>query len=385
MTKTTKRKLMQTVRLVMAALGAALLLALMNAPAQAAFSVTGFGGSATNPDGTRNAQAGAHPDFTTRLDFRTLDDAGTLPDGNVKDVVVELPPGVLGNPTAAPQCRFEQLRNDTPFDPYAMSACPVDTQVGFASVGALGSTIESGAVASGIFNLVPPRGMPALFGFNIFGTVVLLAPELRGSDYGLTVRSLDTSQSLPITGVKLTLWGIPADPVHDPQRNVRSGFGYPSGLQPQAFMTAPTNCAAGPLTTTVKARSWQDQEHWIEKSFSTDFDGNPMQVEGCETVPFVPSFTTATDTSLPDAPAGLAVKLAFPQDGLTDPTGTATSPLRKASVTLPEGMTINPASADGLTACTDAQLGLGDNEEAQCASSRRSAPSRRRRRCSRST
>ena len=80
----------------------------------------------------------------------------------------------------------------------------------------------------------------------------------------------------------------------------------------------------------------------------------------------MPTFAAVPDTTTPDTPTGLRVKLDFPQDGLTDPTGYATAHLKKATVTLPEGMTINPSSAGGLTACTDAQLNLGTNDPVGC-------------------
>jgi hypothetical protein len=342
---------------------------LLAASARADFAVTGFGGSATNTDGTRNAQAGAHPDFTTKIDFATVDHNGvTVPDGDVKDVDVSLPPGLVGNPTGLPTCTPDQLSNNA--NSWTSAAiCPVGSQVGVADI----DVVIGGSLPwqGGVFNIEAPRGAPALLGFNVLGTVVLLEPELRGNDYGLSVHVTDTSQTLALLSSKITLWGVPADPVHDPQRYFGYSSGLPSGLPLKAFMTAPMDCAAGPLVTSLRARSWQDQDHWSTASFSTDFNGDPLQAEGCETVPFVPSFSTSVDTTTPDAGVGLRVKLAFPQDGLTDPTGYATGHLKKAVVTLPEGLTINPASADGLTACSDGQLKLGTNDPVACGLSSR--------------
>ena len=367
------RNRMVSIRALLAAGLTLVLVAVGGAPAHAAFSVTGFGGSATNSDGTRNAQAGAHPDFTTKIDFSTVEEAGaTVMDANVKDVDVTLPPGLVGNPQVAPTCTVEELTHNVPGSWLSYANCPVDSQVGVGDIDVLlGGTYP---VKVGIFNIEAPPGAPALFGFNLLGVVLLLKPELRGSDYGLNVHVADTSQGLAILSSKITLWGVPADHSHDAERFLPGAWGpgdssgnpLPSQTKPQAFMTAPMDCAAGPLATSLRARSWQDQDRWVAASFTTDFNGDPLQAEGCETVPFVPSFAGSVDTLAPDAPVGLRVKLAFPQDGLLDPTGYATGHLKKAVVSLPEGMTINPASADGLTACSDDQLKLGTNDPVQC-------------------
>ncbi|MES1193567.1 MAG: hypothetical protein ABUM26_04530, partial [Solirubrobacterales bacterium] len=54
---------------------------------------------------------------------------------------------------------------------------------------------------------------------------------------------------------------------------------------------------------------------------------------------------------------------------LDNPNGLASAQLRNVKVTLPEGMTINPGSADGLGACSDAQLGLTNADEPSCPNS----------------
>lgn len=49
-----------------------------------------------------------------------------------------------------------------------------------------------------------------------------------------------------------------------------------------------------------------------------------------------------------------------------NPDGLAPSHLRKAVVTLPEGVSVSPGAADGLRACSDAQLKLGTAGPAEC-------------------
>jgi hypothetical protein len=89
--------------------------------------------------------------------------------------------------------------------------------------------------------------------------------------------------------------------------------------------------------------------------------------ENCEALSFDPSVSMRPSTSKADAPTGLDVGLRLPQN--ESPDGLATAHLKDVTVTLPAGTTINPGSAAGLTACSDAEFGLGDNERAGCAGS----------------
>ena len=61
------------------------------------------------------------------------------------------------------------------------------------------------------------------------------------------------------------------------------------------------------------------------------------------------------DTSAGDSPTGLSFDLKLPQSEA--PETLATPPLRDARVVLPAGMTVNPSSAAGLDACSEAQVG----------------------------
>ena len=85
---------------------------------------------------------------------------------------------------------------------------------------------------------------------------------------------------------------------------------------------------------------------------------------GCDQVPFNPTVTVAPTNDTADSPSGLDVGINLPQDN--DPTHIATSPLKDATVTLPQGLTVNPAAANGLAACTPAQISLGTDDPVTC-------------------
>ncbi len=135
--------------------------------------------------------------------------------------------------------------------------------------------------------------------------------------------------------------------------------GNKANLEPAAFLTNPTACG-GPLTTTFNINSWLTPEVWETASSSS-----PAPVN-CDAVPFDPALVARPTTAAADAPSGLDVELSFPQDGLSSSVGVATGHLRDAVVTLPEGMTINPGSAEGLQVCTDEQLRLKSDGPASC-------------------
>jgi hypothetical protein len=87
-------------------------------------------------------------------------------------------------------------------------------------------------------------------------------------------------------------------------------------------------------------------------------------VVGCDMVPFAPSISVDPTGTATSSPTGLSVKLSVPQS--RSPEGLAQADLKKAVVTLPEGMSINPATADGLQVCDDAHLHLDSNTPAEC-------------------
>jgi hypothetical protein len=365
--------------LVAAWVAAAAALALAATPAQADLRIIEAGGGTFNADGTSASQAAAHPDSTTT--FFHIGSSGFLrPDPPAKDVVVDLPAGLVGNPTAVPtECTNEQFQERIR-DGHPMS-CPVDAQVGVVHFWLAGFDPDTAPFYTGFFpvyKLTRLPGTPATFGIPLVGQAVNLVPKIRtGGDYGLTV----VTRNLPKTGntlgkIAVTFWGTPADPVHDPERYCPGqspiffappeGRGCSSTDRPVPLLTSPSNCAAGPFETKLSIDSWFESGNFTTASFATDTNGNPTAVTGCEDVPFDPAISVEPTSTKADSPTGLDVQLTMPTDGLLNPTGLAQSPLRDATVTLPEGMTISPSSADGLGACSDAQLDVNGAGPSTC-------------------
>jgi hypothetical protein len=336
-------------------------LAVFAASAQASFGITDFSGSITDPDGQPLLQAGGHPDVTTTIEFsRVVEAGGEYVDGNVKDVEVDLPPGLVGNPTVTPKCSQAGLLGNG-----FVSQCVPESQVGIAHVAFCFFSCSSDV--RGLYSLTPPPGVPAQFGFNYNGALVFVDAKLRNDgEYALQADVTGVSQGLPLGGTSLTFWGVPADPSHTAQRRAMGGFegGAPSAAPRLPFMSNPTSCSGVPLTTTARADSWEQAGSFHSAGFDHDSEGNPLIITGCDSVPFEASFGTQPTTQAADSPTGLAVDVSLPQT--QNPDGLSTADLKKAVVVLPAGMAVNPSSASGLGACSGDDIGLGSVKAPAC-------------------
>ncbi len=344
---------------------AALLLLAAVQPARAAFGITSFSSTVENAGATEESQAGIHP-YGLTVSFmlnQTTDLGFPVPDENTKSTTVDLPPGFVGDPTATPTCTSTEL---TP----TQVRCPIDSQVGtvvvFYAVG--GQPLSTQAYP--VFNMEPNPGQIARFAFNPQGgTPVNIVASLRSdSDYGVTARLVDVPEALPFIGARLTLWGEPSDPSHDSERGtswicfddpqVNPGFcfggGSPGSASQKPFLRNPTYCGS-PLTTTIAMDAWQGGS---DSASSTTASG----MTGCDKLTFEPSISVKPDSTQVEAPTGLTVDVDVPQSRA----GLVTPSLRDAVVTLPEGVVLNPPEADGLTGCTDAQVGLHSTAPVAC-------------------
>ncbi len=228
--------------------------------------------------------------------------------------------------------------------------------------------------------MVAPVGKPAVFGFEITGVTVYIDTKVRtGSDYGLSSLLHDIPGALPTLGSTFTLWGVPGDPSHDIQRCVfleASANGtceepgyfaaepHEFDLPRKPFLTLPTSCA-GPQTVSIMADSWQEPGVFAQDSFLTHNGlGEQVGFEGCNQLGFTPTVSSQPDTGEAATPSGLHFDLHLPQNDA--PEGLAEAELKSAAVTLPAGMTVDPSSANGLAACSPAQIDLSGPGPAAC-------------------
>jgi hypothetical protein len=349
--------------------------------AHADFGVSSFGfsvneappvGSPVGTLGLPDVQAGSHPwSMTTSIKFNVAaeptggGEGEPVTDGDVKNLSVALPAGLVGDPTATPKCTSKQFNTPNPGILFSGASCPDSTQVGeVAADVSFGGPIVH--YHFGVYNLVAPPGVPAELGFNIAGAAVLLTPSVRtGSDYGITTTSTNTNQTLRIFGVKVTLWGVPADSSHDGYRGEclfvlgTPNFGErscPVDTHPKPFLTLPSSCSE-PLTATLEANSWQEPSVFVKASASNnDAAGNLLALIGCDRLDFSPTITVAPESRQANSPTGLELQVDLPQNA--NPAGLAESDLEKTVVKLPAGMSINPSAANGRAVCSQAQIGV---------------------------
>jgi hypothetical protein len=317
-------------------------------------------------------QAGGHPDLSENFRLSTAPENpwGAAFPGfavvNAKSIVTNLPPGLIGNPLATPRCAQHEL---------IRAVCSGAAQVGVLRIEGNRQQAPEAPHELPLYNLVPPPGVAAQLGAPlpspVNGAAHVDAGLDAGSGYGIDAAALNTTAAEGLISVEATVWGVPLDPSHDPERFCPvpggrettedrggdcSGEGEPEG-DPKPFLRNPTSCAAAPVAS-LKVDAWQGPGDFVEARSEMP----PM--EGCDEVPFEPSFALAPTTAAADSPTGLHVDLHLPQPQSGAEPGTAD--LRRAAITLPEGLVVNPASADGLAGCAPAQIELGGEEPARC-------------------
>ena len=270
-----------------------------------------------------------------------------LPTGNIRTVITDLPPGVIGNPSATPKCTRSEVISFRCSDA--------------AQVGALFAVeAASGEVVEGIYNLVPPKGVTAEFGANVeqHFTVYIDARLRSDGGYTLSAESQNNSAVAGVDEVRVHMWGVPADSSHDAQRCPKFESGkcpepHAAGVAETALLSNPTSCDRGPLTTVLSVDSYQALGLFDSHSIETP------PTTGCEGLAFSPTLQVSPTSSVADSPAGLHVDLHVPQQPrIKDPAHPREADLKDTVVTLPQGLTINPASAGGLDACSSQQIGL---------------------------
>jgi hypothetical protein len=331
----------------------ALLLLAPTAAAAASFDVLVTKDGGVTPE----LEAGSHPNaMTTTIDFAA---AGGAP----RDIQIELPPGLIENPSAVSKCSQDEFHTPRVSQLEASlsgESCSQLSQIGVAEVRAGGATRSFG-----IFNLEPPAGAPAAIGFSPFGVPVVFTPRIRelGGEYGTTLELRGLDPTLDLEGLTMTIWGTPWAIEHNGQRGeclneVEPGIPFAKcpieqGARlhlPFAYLTLPASCT-GPIAFTMAANTWQNPAFASATVLSRDVSGSPAGLTGCSGLNFEPRTTAQATNPRASSPSGFDFSLTPAEEALTNPKRRVPAQARRAVVTLPEGMTVNPSLAAGLGAC----------------------------------
>jgi hypothetical protein len=339
------------------------------------FQVEGFTARAVDPLDSDYAVAGGHPfAATSTLEVSTrrtpsVTHAAPLgelnPVENLRDLYFELPAGFVANPETVETCTLVRVQQ---------AKCPDAAVIG-------GLHVEFAGSAEGpapLYRIEPEAGYPAAFAFRpvaISGLTVVLRAKLRSNgDYGVTSISPLPPQAPEFMTLRFaTLCGY--GPILQPQNLANPIFlgckkpGDPGAREIPA-LSNPTRCAGEPPVTRVYVDSFQNAAAKNAEGLPDLADPNwksaaavSPQNEGCAALSEAwtgvaePTFSLQPATHAAGAPAPYTAHLHIPQDGLLEANGLATAHLKDTTVTLPEGIALNPAAADGLGACSLEQAG----------------------------
>ncbi len=293
---------------------------------------------ANNPSQFFTQAAGHPPIGLTDFTFNTKGAIPPItigePDGNVKDVRVDLPEGLNVNPQVTPQCPQATFESS----PIACAA----SEVGKSEVSTEVAGIGVGPISFPVYNLVPPAGHPALFGFRVgiegipVANVYLVADVEWAGDYheGFTISEIPNS--LPLIRNRLVF----------------------EGTKGGDFLTNPSPCN-GPTTTSLKVDSYQNPGTFLQYLTTP-----PANIEGCASVPFAPTVTASVNGAPTDSPANVSATLNIPQHpGATE---LSSSTVNKVSATLPRGVGLNAATAPGLEFCPNKNFPLKSKAAVTC-------------------
>jgi hypothetical protein len=345
------------------------LLILLVAPARAtAFGIESFTITARNADGTIDELAGTHP-FSLEVHAGVNTGRAAGPEEPLRRVEVSLPPGLVGSALDVPRCSA-----------VSPASCSGSDQVGVLR----GIVAGLGQVTAPIYNLAPELGHAAAFGVTINGESFIQRLSLAGVGAGSSIRlSGSVSPGLGLTDIDEQIWGVPADPGHDPERICRSSSGEliegcPSGAEPMPLLTLPGSCS-GPMVTTLTATSFGPSPVTaVATALSRDAGENPRSLVGCEGVPFDSRLTVQSEAAAL-APSALGIGIEVPQyegSGVT-----AAAFVTELEIKLPEGLALNPTAGSWLSSCSPAAIGLEstagaeppafDEKRAECPASSR--------------
>jgi hypothetical protein len=309
------------------------------------------------------SQAAGHPPFgITDFKLKRVEASPGFfvpegfPGGSLKNMRVDVAPGVSTNPeVAVPKCPVPEFTS-TLVEPekhlYLAPKCAPGSIIGENKVLAVvESPAKSGKfvdapISGKVYNLEQPEGFSSYFGVALqVAAGIYVHTFIEGhvewaSDYHDYFEIKNITPGL--LNSRLIFNG-----------NIGEGKG---AIGSGGFLTNPTSCTGpGPQTTT----QWHGESY--EGGTASAAYMTPIGTEGCDgaapflAVPFAPEFslTPGAEETASDQPDGISIRLALPHD--LSPTGIDSSQLKTATTTLPEGMTLNPSAAAQLEACKPSQ------------------------------
>lgn len=281
-----------------------------------------------------------------------------VPDENLTSLRVDVAPGLVTNPNNVPLCSMKDFTS-TEVEPvrhfFLAPKCATSSIIGENKVIQVVEFPEGShkfvdaPLAGKVYNVEPPVGF--------------------GSDYGVAIEV--AAGVFAHTFIEGNVeWG---SDYHDYYliKNIGPGLiesrlvfkGRENEAHEQTgFIRNPSACSeAGPSTTTTV--SGESEGGATASRPYTD----PVGTNNCEAEGFGPFLTLTPETTVSDAPDGLSFEVTSPHN-TKELSATDNSDLKTATITLPEGLTMNPSAGAGLAGCTPEQIGIGTRNSVTCPS-----------------
>jgi hypothetical protein len=367
----------------------------VNTSTPPAFGVSYFNALISGEQGAPFTQAGGHPyAVTVNFGFNSEVEPGkvgaapardsltrnAVAGDDTREIVADLPLGLVGNPLATPRCALALVGGGD-----NTTQCPRDTEVGVVYLDYQGS--GPGLLGPlGLFNVVPETGRPGEFAFGPVGdALVVLYGAVVRTPLGNVVRIVSPTGRADVHSVSATFFGNPVGVFDHPGVDTE---GRPfEDTEELPFLINPTDCDASAAQRTLTMHT----DSWVHPGAQNP-DGTPNfsdpnwkeastvlpPVEGCNLLEFNPSHfelapsgllegahqPAAGGTTQADEPSAYEGRLKIPQ---TETFGTLSRPeLKNATVTLPAGLSVSASAANGLEGCTEGQLDPGSGEPGHC-------------------
>lgn len=277
------------------------------------------------------------------------------PVGSLKTVRVDLPVGLSVNPQATDQCSQEDFESNPTV--LCATAAVGESQV----TGSVLGVPSPVPLTATVYNIDPPFGEPARFGFNLAGNNIYLRADVAWDGNYHEGFTIDVPAVPLVEGLILKNRLV---------FNGRSGDG--------TFITTPSTCYDPEqpphehvYSTYLLASSIAEEAEpgytfpqSAQPPFESPLPEGKLPID-CPGVPYEPSIGVEPGTTQTDSPAGPTVDVEVPH--ILGGGSRESSQTKLAKVTLPAGMGINPSAASGgLQTCTDAQFGKGTRNPVTC-------------------
>jgi hypothetical protein len=328
-----------SVRVLPSALICALVVAAGAPTAQASFGVSEANFEAgtcvvssctyASPHSDFYTQAAGHPPFGITT-FR-LNSSGGAPEGALKRIRVDVPPGLAADPQALEQCEASAFERN---------ACPAESQVGETEMEVFDGLTDL-MITGSVYDLKQSPGLPLLFGIEVDPLEQVIHPVhllLEGHvDWQGDYHEYFEINNVPREGELVAGLRVPLSVL----KSKLIFFGNAVHPQGADFLTLPSVCSTS-TTSHLEVESYEGAVARTETH-------TPVGVEGCGRVPFAPTVTLTPETSAADVPDGATAVIGVPQH--TGAGEVNSSDVKDLHVTLPAGMTLDPSAAHGLEPC----------------------------------